>query len=462
MKRVSTSALSIAILTLFVGFGLISCKDDDPPAKPKLSFADPAMNVNEGAGTIEVELILDKPHSADLRIEYTLGGTALDQDAVGTANADYRILGQHGVVRIEQGETSGFIEIEIIQDNNFEPDETIEISIFDINTDAVELTEDDKTIVTIKNDDAAIDVAFESQSMSVVESDRIIQVKLIATPAPTQDLTITYALSGSAVDSVSALSNEELDPDYAIIKGQGEIGKVVIKAGQTTGIINIRLYSDLLLEDTDPNTLPLDPESIVITATAPAGVTMTDNTMEISLKQENGLLIALFWPDPDDGQQADMDLILRVGESTSEWLGVLAGSAAGSFESPELIFIPNVVDFPAYGLSYTYYEGTLDPLNFEVFFIDIIDQAFEPAADVLSYAATYTAANINPWQNVSETLVVQTFEKTETGFSTPSAISVPAEGSRIRHRDNFTSTLNKATLRSHVEVSRLLQRYRGR
>src|SRR5690606_16213353 len=111
-----------------------------------------------------------------------------------------------------------------------------------------------------------------------------------------------------------------------------------------------------------------------------------DNTMEISLKQENGLLIALFWPDPDDGQQADMDLILRVGESTSEWLGVLAGSAAGSFESPELIFIPNVVDFPAYGLSYTYYEGTLDPLNFEVFFIDIIDQAFEPAADVLSYA----------------------------------------------------------------------------
>src|SRR5690606_23416855 len=215
---------------------------------------------NEGAGTIEVELILDKPHSADLRIEYTLGGTALDQDTVGTANADYRILGQHGVVRIEQGETSGFIEIEIIQDNNFEPDETIEISIFDINTDAVELTEDDKTIVTIKNDDAAIDVAFESQSMSVVESDRIIQVKLIATPAPTQDLTITYALSGSAVDSVSALSNEELDPDYAIIKGQGEIGKVVIKAGQTTGIINIRLYSDLLLEDTDPNTLPLDPE----------------------------------------------------------------------------------------------------------------------------------------------------------------------------------------------------------
>ena len=140
MKNYAALILSVAVL-VGAALGLSSCKDDEPPVPPKLSFAESAMTVNEDIGVIDVELVLDKPYSRDLNVEYTLGGTASDQDAVGTANADYEVVGTHGVVVIESGATSGTIKIEIYSDAAFEDDETIEISIIDgIDGDQLGLT----------------------------------------------------------------------------------------------------------------------------------------------------------------------------------------------------------------------------------------------------------------------------------------------------------------------------------
>src|SRR5688500_1515326 len=119
MKKYTAFILTIALI-LAVGFGISSCKDDEPPAKPKLSFADTEMTVGEDDGTIEVQVGLDKAYSQDLNIEDELGGTASDQDVVGTANADYEVVGDHGVVVIESGETTGVIELQIYSDAAFE------------------------------------------------------------------------------------------------------------------------------------------------------------------------------------------------------------------------------------------------------------------------------------------------------------------------------------------------------
>ena len=75
MKNYAALILSVAVL-VGAALGLSSCKDDEPPVPPKLSFAESAMTVNEDAGVIEVELVLDKPYSRDLNVEYNLGGTA--------------------------------------------------------------------------------------------------------------------------------------------------------------------------------------------------------------------------------------------------------------------------------------------------------------------------------------------------------------------------------------------------
>jgi len=141
MKKYAAYILSIT-LVVELGFGFSACKDDDPPVKPKISFLQAATTVDESEGIIEAKLLLDKAYGKDLNVEYTLGGTAGDQDAVGTANADYEIVGDHGLIVIPAGETSGAIEIDIYNDAGFEPDETIEISILDVNTSDVEITAD--------------------------------------------------------------------------------------------------------------------------------------------------------------------------------------------------------------------------------------------------------------------------------------------------------------------------------
>jgi hypothetical protein len=458
MKNYAAFILSIALL-VGLGFGFSSCKEDEPPVPPKLGFAETSMTVDEGDGTIEVEVVLDKPYSKDLTIEYELGGTASDQDAVGTAGADYEVDGRHGVVEIRSGQTSGVIEIDIYNDAAVEEDETIEISIVDINTSDVELTADDEMEITITSDDVASQLSFSNQTMTVNEADQAIQVELVLDKPAPEDLTIQYELRGSATDTLNA--TQQLAADYKIL---GTHGEFVIEAGQTSGVIEILLYSDLDIEDANPATQPLDPETIVISVINTNAVEIADNELEILVEQEDGLLIALYWPDPVQDPagtlQADMDLLLRVGTSTTNWLGVITGSASDSYEGPEVTFIPNAINFPAYGLSYTYYAGTLDTLNFEVVFIDFIDGAVEPEANTLSYEATYTAANKNAWTDVSSTKVVQTFEKTSTGFTTPSAIVVPTEGSRIASYDNFTSNLRRGDIQWSNNLKRMLKKYR--
>lgn len=453
--KIFAAFMSSITLILAVGFGFSSCKEDEPPTKPKLSFAENEISVNESVGIVEVEVVLDKAHSKDLRIDYELGGTADDQDAVGTANADYEILSRYGVVEIEAGKTSAVIEIQIFDDAVYEDDETIEITIFDTNTDEIELTTDNEVLITILNDDALLQLSVVNPDLTVNEADGGLEVEfMLDKPAP-RDLTITYKLSGSATDSITA-SAERLNPDYYV---NGKAGEFQIKAGEVKGIIDIRVYSDLLLEDSDPSTEAIDPETIIISIVTD-NVQMTNNEIVIKLEQEDGLVIALLWPDPANALHADMDLLLRVGNSTSSWLGVLTGSVAESFEGPEVIFIPKVINYSAYGLSYTYYDGTLDPLDFQVLFIDLIDGAFEPQANSLLYEATYTAANKNKWTDVSTTLVVQTFEKNETGFTVPSQITVPAAGSRIRSSDKFTSNFKRNKSQQYPgSVYNLLKQY---
>ena len=454
MKNFPAFILSITLI-ISLGFGFSSCKEDEPPAKPKLSFADSEITVNEDDGVLEVELVLDKAHSKDLRIEYELGGTASDQDVVGTANADYEVEGSQGVVEIEAGETSGVIELNIYPDAAFEDDETIEIAILDTNTDEIELTAEDEVVITVTNDDEQLQLSFLSQSLSFNEADQLVKVEVqLDKPAP-RDITISYELAGSATDSITA-SREDLNADYYI---NGDAGQFEIKAGETKGAIEIALLSDLLVEDSNNETDALDPENILLTITNTGGATMADKEMEVLIKQEDGLIIALLWPDSVENQYADMDLLLRVGRNTTEWLGVLTGSVNGSSQGPEIIFIPNILPYEGYGLSYTYYGGTLDPLTFQAVFIEIVNSALEPSANALRYEATYTAANKNEWTDVSSTKVVQTFAKAAPGFSTPSDITVPTEGSRFRSNDNFKSPVRRGDLKVTNDAPIWLRNY---
>ena len=274
-------------------------------------------------------------------------------------------------------------------------------------------------------------LSFSNPTMTVKESDGTVDVNVeLDKPSP-EAISITYELAGTAKDKVTAGNSSY---DYEIPSSYLE---VKIPKGQSTGSISIKLYSDFALEDDETIEITLksvDSDNIEITR---------DDNIVITVKQEDGLIVLLEWPNPTVDSLADMDLILRVGANTSTWDGVLTGSVSESFTGPEFMFIPYVVDYPAYGVSYTYYDGTFDPLHFTVTFIDLIDGLTEAAANQEVFTATYHSANMNKWTDVTTTQVVQTFEKTSGTFGSPSIITVPVSGSRVISNGHLESALKK-------------------
>jgi hypothetical protein len=276
-------------------------------------------------------------------------------------------------------------------------------------------------------------LSMKEATRTVIESDGTIEVKIKLDKGAFEDVKVNYELSGTALDKVADPQNYdyEITSDYLSTK---------IVKGDSIGIIKIKLWSDLELEQT--------PETIIIsikdTDSNNIEVTRTDE-IKITVNQEDGSIVLLEWPIPSATVQADMDILLRFGENISTWDGILTGSAYRSFDprapQQEFIFLPKVITLPAYGLSYVYYDGTLDPLDFTATFIDFINGALEPASQRQSFKPTikYTAANKNKWTNatLSSTIVVQTFLKTSGGFSAPSSIETPPLGSRIGYSETI-------------------------
>lgn len=425
----STLLISSLCALAILGVGVSSCKDDDDPVvPPNLSISTEAVTVLEGGGTAEVVVVLDKAASTDINIEYDLGGTAVSP-------TDYSITGE-GEITIPQGQTSASIQIAIVNDAIFEEDETIEISIEDVDSPDVVITNDDEAVVTIDDDDTQITASFATTSMNVVEDDGLIEIEVQLSSSVGEDIIVEYELSGTAIDSLTGWE-EETGSDYYI---DGVSGEVQVAAGETVGKIRLNLYTDFLIEGAG-STATLEPETIVITlAGANGGVSIGDNDeLQISVQQQDGRAVFLSWD--ETYTTVDMDLFLWIGEDIPG-LEIFTFSAAESFEGPELVFIPDNLpqlaletSDAAFGLSYTYWGGDVEPMEFTATFIDIVDGTIESEANIDSYSASYTLANINEWTdetNGTIPVIAQTFKKVSGQYVEVSEpILVEASGSRL-------------------------------
>jgi hypothetical protein len=85
-------------------------------------------------------------------------------------------------------------------------------------------------------------------------------------------------------------------------------------------------------------------------------------------------------------------------------------------------------------MSYTYYEGTESPMNFEVQLIDFADGVVEDEDGWEGYLGEYTLSNINAWDTEAgiEPVIVQTLQKIDGEFTNISTIATPSTGSRVK------------------------------
>jgi hypothetical protein len=156
MRKCSGLFLSAFTLGSFV-FVFTSCKDDEPPAKPLLSFSTAEMTVKESDANLEIQVVLDKPASEDIKITYSIAGTAKDDVSAGTtAPADYEVISDYLELEIPKGETTGIIELDLYSDSDLEDDETIELSIEDVDSEGIEITRDDEIVITVQQEDGML------------------------------------------------------------------------------------------------------------------------------------------------------------------------------------------------------------------------------------------------------------------------------------------------------------------
>jgi len=261
-------------------------------------------------------------------------------------------------------------------------------------------------------------LSFAESEITVNEADGIIEIEIVLDKPAKEDITVEYSLGGTALDLVTA--GTQYAPDYEIL---GDYLELDIDKGETSGVIEIELISDYYLESlTKPETIEIEIESV-----DSESVDITnDDDITILIKQEDGMAILLEWPEPSVNGQADMDLLLRKGTT------IVAGSLSESFASGELVFVPIATSNATFGISYTYYEGTLNPLNFKATFVDVANQVVEAESQTVVFNATYNLTHINAWTNLSSMLIVQTFQKSASGFTNFSVITPsPTGGSRI-------------------------------
>jgi hypothetical protein len=301
---------------------------------------------------------------------------------------------------------------------------------------------DDEPIVKPK-------LSFAQSTVTVSESSIPIEVEVVLDKPAPEDITITYTLGGSAIDRITGDANN-INSDYEITSDYLE---VEIKAGETTGIIEITLYSDFAFENTEAINISIeDVDSNEIE------ITRSDET-QIVIQQQDGMIVLLEWPRVGLDSLADMDIVLRVGSTPTTFEDIVNTSADDSFSDAELVFLPKSPNIPFYGLSYVYFEGTYKKLPFTATFIDWINGTAEPEAQRQSFNAFYSKANINRWtsQTINTTLVVQTLGKSSSGFGTPSNIIVPPSGSRIKTIELSDHTVSnfKKTKRTLEEIEYL-------
>jgi hypothetical protein len=446
---VLTTLLSLSAMSLIIS----SCKDDEPPAKPVVSFDDDTQVAQEAAGIVDVLVKLDKPASKDLTISYTVTGTAVDLEAApNVAASDYSIVGGTGELDIAKGESSGTIQIDLRSDTSYEGDETIEIELDDAGEDATISAEKSSIVFTIKDDDTKPTITFASGTMTVNEADGIVEIPVTISSPVSQNINVQFTLGGEATDSVASVASETSEQykpaDYSVIGTQGSF---TIKANATSGVIRLGLYTDFYFEP--------EAETITLTLTAPTNVDLgTSAAITINLEQQDGLIAELHWNDDNTANDIDMDMFLWLMSGNNKQL--YAFSSYGSVEDPEQIFVPSVVtDGLSVGMSYVYYEGTADPMNFTVLFADYKEGQVEPEANFETFNGTYTLANIHAWEKFSDiTLIEQTFAKVGSEFTNFSAITTPATSSRMKPMLVTPTKLKQTGKETRSSIQRLIKR----
>ena len=186
---------------------------------------------------------LSAASTQDVTVDYAVTGTATG------SGTDYTLA--NGTLTISAGSTSGTITIaSIVDDGLDEVDETVIVTLSNPNN--ATLGSDDVHTYSITDNDNAPVVDFNSTSSNGAESVSSKALTVDLSAASSQDITVSYAVTGTAAGSGT---------DFTLANGT-----LTISAGSTSGTITIAsIVNDSLDEDN---------ETVIVTLSNPNNATL--------------------------------------------------------------------------------------------------------------------------------------------------------------------------------------------
>ena len=176
----------------------VTIRDDD---LPRASFAAGTSNPGEGKGLHMVRVNFSTAAPRDgLTLRYGVGGTA-------SRNRDYRV---DNTTFALGGATGVDIWVEITDDGDNEPDETVALTLQAGSGYAV--GDPGEHTVTIADDDLPL-VAFAAEEASAGEASGTHRATILVEPASHEDFTVSYSVGGTATEgteedfTIDGLSN---------------------------------------------------------------------------------------------------------------------------------------------------------------------------------------------------------------------------------------------------------------
>jgi len=225
----------------------VAAKEESTALEPGvayISFASPTYAVEESKSTLQVHVIRE----GNLESEVVVGYATEDGSAL--SGEDY--VHTNGTLAFAPNVVDMTIDVPLIDDNDYEPDEFFFIHLREpktgnkgVSTEAVKLGSRNVTQCTILNDDNPGTFSFASNALSANEADKIVKLEIMRTCGCDGEVTVRYS-----TEDVTAVGGS----DFITVKDR----EVKFKHGQTSATIEIELIEDDEFEKEETFNVVLD------------------------------------------------------------------------------------------------------------------------------------------------------------------------------------------------------------
>ena len=202
--------------------------DDDGPGSISMESANYA--VSEKTGTISVNVYRTGGYDGRVTAQYAT------EDVTANSVSDYRYA--EGIVTFEDGEKIKTLALEIINDTEFEANETFILRLFNP-TGGADIIEPDSSLITILNDDVdplTTMIFFDSASYTTTEN-KLLEVVIRRSGDLSEPASVNYATSNG-----SAIAGKDYDETSGRLNfDSGE--------GTQTLTINVNILDDAIFEE---------------------------------------------------------------------------------------------------------------------------------------------------------------------------------------------------------------------